>query len=172
MLAIGSKIFNRPDDLTLAKKLLDTCIWMYSHTVTGLSPEIVGFLPEQKDSTFTIYSTHEGLSYYDIDTHYHLRPETVESLFILWRITGDVKYVEAGWEIFKAIEKWCRTDVGYSALKDVNYSDSKLDSLESFFFAETLKYLYLLFSPPNVLDLDKYVFSTEAHPFMRGSRLK
>ena len=37
----------------------------------------------------------------------------------------------------------------------------------SFFLAETLKYLYLLFSPPDLISLDTYVFNTEAHPFLR-----
>jgi endoplasmic reticulum Man9GlcNAc2 1,2-alpha-mannosidase len=31
--------------------------------------------------------------------------------------------------------------------------------------AETLKYLYLLFGPDDILPLDKVVFNTEAHPF-------
>eukprot|EP00252_Welwitschia_mirabilis_P007296 TRINITY_DN1853_c0_g1_i3.p1 TRINITY_DN1853_c0_g1~~TRINITY_DN1853_c0_g1_i3.p1 ORF type:complete len:101 (+),score=19.16 TRINITY_DN1853_c0_g1_i3:148-450(+) len=36
--------------------------------------------------------------------------------------------------------------------------------MQSFFLAETLKYLYLLFSPPSVIPLDQWVFNTEAHP--------
>lgn len=36
--------------------------------------------------------------------------------------------------------------------------------MQSFFLAETLKYLYLLFSPPSFMSLDKWVFNTEAHP--------
>ncbi|CAD7975180.1 unnamed protein product [Amoebophrya sp. A120] len=38
---------------------------------------------------------------------------------------------------------------------------------ESFFLAETLKYLYLTFAPRNTLDLNKFVISTEAHPLLR-----
>ena len=34
----------------------------------------------------------------------------------------------------------------------------------SFFLAETLKYLYLLFINEDPWPLDKYVFNTEAHP--------
>jgi hypothetical protein len=44
----------------------------------------------------------------------------------------------------------------------------KSDLMPSYFLAETLKYLYLLFAPDSVLDLDKVVFNTEAHPFTRG----
>ncbi len=36
----------------------------------------------------------------------------------------------------------------------------------SFFLAETLKYLYLLFDDANALDLSTWVFNTEAHPYL------
>jgi len=39
--------------------------------------------------------------------------------------------------------------------------------MESFFFAETLKYLYLLFAPPSALNFDSIIFNTEAHPMKR-----
>jgi len=35
-----------------------------------------------------------------------------------------------------------------------------------FFFAEVLKYLYLTFADPDVINLDQWVFNTEAHPFL------
>ncbi|KAJ2126927.1 Mannosyl-oligosaccharide 1 2-alpha-mannosidase mns2 [Coemansia sp. RSA 921] len=97
-----------------------------------------------------------------------LRPETVESLFVMYRITGDQKYQEWGWQIFESIEQYARVEHGYAALVNVlqtNMTSNLEDSMESFFLAETLKYLYLLFSPPTVLPLDEYVFTTEAHPF-------
>ena len=51
---------------------------------------------------------------------------------------------------------------GYS---DVYSSQSPKDDVQqSFFIAETLKYLYLLFSDDSVLPLDQWVFNTEAHP--------
>ena len=40
----------------------------------------------------------------------------------------------------------------------------KDNMMQSFFLAETLKYLYLLFSPPSVISFDEWVFNTEAHP--------
>mgnify|MGYP002174084875 CR=1 FL=1 len=45
------------------------------------------------------------------------------------------------------------------------------DSQESFFLAETLKYLYLVFAKPETLDLDKFVLNTEAHPLKLIGRL-
>ncbi len=53
--------------------------------------------------------------------------------------------------------------MAYAALKNVETKE-KTDAMESFFFAETLKYLYLLYAPRNTLDLNKSVFNTEAHP--------
>lgn len=51
-----------------------------------------------------------------------LRPETVESLFYLWRLTGNKTYQEWGWNIFQAFEKNSRIDSGYVGLKDVSTS--------------------------------------------------
>jgi len=103
---------------------------------------------------------------------YILRPETIESLFILYRITGKIQYREWGWTIFQAINKWCRTPSSFSGLIDtdfdLNRSANKEDNWDngqqSFFYAETLKYLYLLFEPHQIIPLDRYVFTTEAHP--------
>ena len=39
--------------------------------------------------------------------------------------------------------------------------------MPSFFLAETLKYLYLIFAPEKTIDLDRIVFTTEAHPLKR-----
>jgi len=95
---------------------------------------------------------------------YLLRPETVESIFIMWRTTGDVKWRERGYAIFKAIEGHTRTDFGYASIHGVNGAVQQLDEMPSWFLAETLKYLYLLFDNTTSLPLDKWVFNTEAHP--------
>lgn len=95
-----------------------------------------------------------------------LRPETVESLFMLWRATGDRRYREWGWELFQSFERHCKVPGGgYSGIVDVREaSPRKNDRQESFWLAETLKYFYLLFSPESALPLDKFVLNTEAHP--------
>ena len=84
---------------------------------------------------------------------YLLRPEAIESFFILYHLTGDPVYREWGWEAFQAIERYCRTESGYSAIKDVDSPKSHLDSMESFFLAATLKYSYLLQDPDTEIDL-------------------
>jgi hypothetical protein len=62
------------------------------------------------------------------------------------------------------IIKNCRTEEAFAAVKDVR-TNEKMNSMQSFFFAETLKYAYLLFSSENLFDLKTAVFNTEAHPF-------
>ena len=104
-------------------------------------------------------------SFQPLDAHSLLRPETVESLFILYRLTGDKKYQQYGWDIFQAIEEHAKIATGgYSSLNSVK--DPRLgfrDKMESFFLGETLKYLFLLFSDVDMVPLDKFVFNTEAH---------
>lgn len=96
---------------------------------------------------------------------YLLRPETVESFYILWKATGDAKWRTRGWAIFEALERETKAESGYVTLKDVAWSPGvRGNSMPSFFLAETLKYLYLLFSEDDLLPLDKWVFNTEAHP--------
>ena len=97
---------------------------------------------------------------------YILRPETVESLFVLHQLTRDPIYREWSRKIFEAIEKHCKTSVGYGALPDVRSSNRRPDDrMESFFLAETLKYLYLIQDPHHPIDIvNGYVFNTEAHP--------
>lgn len=97
---------------------------------------------------------------------YELRPEIIESTWYLYHYTHDPKYLAMGKTYFDALVKWCRTDQGYAALKDVRTKEKK-DSMESFFFAETLKYLYLLFAPESTIDFDSVIFNTEAHPMSR-----
>lgn len=96
--------------------------------------------------------------------YYLLRPENIESAFYLYRVTKNPQYLEMGKTYFESIVKYCRIDEGYASLKSV-VTKEKMDSMESFFLAETLKYLYLIFAPEETLDLNKFVFNTEAHPF-------
>lgn len=99
------------------------------------------------------------------DPGYVLRPEIVESAYYLYRRTHDSQYLAMGREIFGGLLKYCRTEVGYASLKDVRTKEQE-DSMESFFFAETLKYLYLLFAPEATLPFDRVIFNTEAHPLI------
>jgi mannosidase alpha-like ER degradation enhancer 2 len=75
-------------------------------------------------------------------------------------------YQRMGAMMFRDFVKYCRTDEGYAALKSV-VTKEKADSMQSFLFAETFKYFYLLFAPPRTLNFEKVIFNTEAHPVRR-----
>jgi hypothetical protein len=100
------------------------------------------------------------------DPHYPLRPEIIESTYYLYHYTHDPKYLAMGVAYFNSLVKYCRNDVAYAELSDVK-TKQQADSMESFFFAEVLKYMYLIFAPEQTLDFDKIVFNTEAHPLKR-----
>ncbi|KAG1326879.1 Mannosyl-oligosaccharide 1,2-alpha-mannosidase MNS1 [Cocos nucifera] len=152
MLALGSSGYG-PEKaekfLSLAKELSWTCYNFYQSTPTKLAGENYYFHGGEDMNVGTSWNI--------------LRPETVESLVYLWRFTGNKTYQDWGWDIFQAFEKNSRIDSGYVGLKDVN-TGVKDNMMQSFFLAETLKYLYLLFSPPSFISFDEWVFNTEAHP--------
>lgn len=142
-------------DLSVAKALMYTCKEMYSQMSSGISPEYVNF-PTSGHKDFDVPN----------NVHFYiLRPETAESLFILNQLTGDPIYREWAWDIWTAIDKHCKSGVGYGSLRNVNSPGEGVDDrMESFFLAETIKYLYLAQDPDMPIDLMKYVFNTEAHP--------
>jgi mannosidase alpha-like ER degradation enhancer 2 len=134
-------------DLDQARRLQETNFWMW--TEFGLEPEAID------------YATGRILAPY-----YLLRPENIESAFYLHRATGDPRYRDMGREYLRSLVAHCRTEHGYAHIHDVRTME-QADAMESFFLAETLKYLYLLFAPADALDLDEFVFNTEAHPLRR-----
>ncbi|CAL5199278.1 unnamed protein product [Lathyrus oleraceus] len=152
MLALGSSGYGPGEGgkiMSLAEELAWTCYNFYESTPTKLAGENYFFRSGEDMNVGTSWNIQ--------------RPETIESLFYLWRFTRNKTYQEWGWNIFQAFENNSRTEAGYVGLKDVNTGD-KDNMMQSFFLAETLKYLYLLFSPPSVISLDEWVFNTEAHP--------
>jgi len=150
--------------LDLAKALMLTCYEMYRRNPTGLAPERVIFSPQT--SSFTIP---------DDAAWTVLRPETLESLYVLFMVTKNPQYQEWGWNIFLAIQKFCKTTYGFGAHPDVRRPERPCcqgadDRTETFFFAETMKYMYLLLEGgKGKINLDSYVFNTEAHPLVVSS---
>lgn len=203
------------EDMRLAYELTKTCMGMY-HTTTGLAPEIAHFnihspplmyndfkpteLPQSPkefakcaDAACTKIENLIGDDYVfkPADVHNLQRPETVESLFYMWRITGDEMYRNWGWQMFQAFVKYTAVPdgEGFSSINNVMEDPVHFrDNMESFWMvspssssispiltaptntfsqAETLKYFYLLFSDSSILPLTDVVFNTEAHPFPR-----
>src|SRR5438067_656660 len=134
-------------DLTRARRLQASSFKMWN--LHGIEPEVIDY------KTMGI-----------IAKTYHLRPEIVESTYYLYHYTKEQQYRQMGETIFNDFVKYCRTEAGYAALSDV-ITKEKRDEMESFALAETFKYFYLLFAPPDTLDFDKVVFNTEAHPLRR-----
>jgi mannosidase alpha-like ER degradation enhancer 2 len=134
-------------DLPRARRLQDSCFRMWK--LHGIEPEVLDYR--------AMKVLHAG---------YPLRPEIVESAYVLYRKTKDPKYLEMGRTFFDSLVAHCRTDSGFTVLKNV-VTKEKGDLMPSYFLAETLKYLYLLFAPEGTLDLDAVVFNTEAHPLRR-----
>ncbi|GJP92698.1 glycoside hydrolase [Aspergillus niger] len=171
----------KEEQMHLARELTKTCWVQYAVTETGLAPEIVWFETEDANlepstkaprasSRDDLKSWIKDINIRLIDADNLQRPETVESLFLMYRVTKDPIYRQWGWEIFKAFQKHTRVKdgEGYTSLSDVTIVPPKRrDNMESFWLAETLKYLYLLFSPNDFLPLTDVVFNTEAHVFPR-----
>lgn len=177
------------EDLELAKELMKTCWGMYKVMETGLAPEIAHFEVDEPPRKWVPFSQNAPKSAplddgkdrhwtqdYDIhpyDVHNLQRPETVESLFYMYRITGDVTYREWGWEMFQSFVKHTQVVDGgvpyaFTSLDNANHIPaSQRDNMESFWLAETLKYMFLLFSPESDFPLDKVVINTEGHLFPR-----
>jgi len=143
----------------LAEGIGSSCHSLWKSTKSGLAPEFVYITNEEPYTIDNLPSSAH---------HSFLRPETAESLFYLHRLTGKNKYRKWGYQIFQAIMTHAKVDMGYASVVDVNeVPTTKMDDMQSFVMAETFKYLYLLFSPKEALDLDKYVLNTEAHPLRR-----
>ncbi|KAL7005472.1 mannosyl-oligosaccharide alpha-1,2-mannosidase [Cystobasidiomycetes sp. EMM_F5] len=140
----------REDEITMEQKiywtagqaLTKTCMDTYTQSNTGLGAEIVHYFNEH--ITPKRIGDRTGRAWFikrakggppPHDAKYMLRPETVESIFVSWRLTGDPIYRDWGWRIFQAIEKHCKVATGgYATLKDVDSAKAGLeDRMETFF---------------------------------------
>jgi len=164
MLALGAKsgivdAITAEKHLKIGGDITETCYQSYVRQPSKIGPEYMRFQPNLQVG----------------DGAYHLRPEAIESIMIMYRMTGEQKWRDKGWEMFEAIERYCRVDGGYASLMDVRNPQLKDDKQESFFLAEALKYFYLLFASDTVVPMTenvapdgKYmVFNTECHPLTK-----
>jgi len=163
MLALGAQHISdesvKRKHMEVAEGIGNFCWQMYNTTSTGLSPEHV--LIDIRNDKFTIRGGSGSAQ------GWIMRPEAIETWFILWRVTKNQKYRDWGWWTFQAMNKYARSKYGYSGVYNSRQIPVSLDDVQqSYFLAETLKYLYLMFSPDDVIPLDKFVFNTEAHPLL------
>jgi mannosyl-oligosaccharide alpha-1,2-mannosidase len=157
MFALGGKIFDIPNHVKIGRKITDACVWAYKTSPAGIMPEVShlykcanttecawdekawkeevvtrGDLSKEKDPQQNIANLRlpKGFTAID-DRRYILRPEAIESVFILYRITGEQSWQAAAWDMFTAIEKSTATDLGNAALQDVSAENPpKMDSME------------------------------------------
>ncbi|RDB31115.1 Endoplasmic reticulum mannosyl-oligosaccharide 1,2-alpha-mannosidase [Hypsizygus marmoreus] len=188
VLALGAYTLELPEKTrTLhqraAEGLAYTCYTTYADTTTGLGPDGVYMVRGESWVEALEKWEHDGAKgvvpgleefgvrvagerdYRVSGSAYLLRPETIESMFMLWKTTGDVKWRERGYEIFLAIERVAKTKYGYASVDRVDDEvPRQIDDMPSYFLAETLKYLYLLFDDTDAYPIGKWVYNTEAHP--------
>ncbi|KAF7537644.1 hypothetical protein G7054_g3499 [Neopestalotiopsis clavispora] len=181
MYGLGGKIFDIPEHVTYGEKVAKGCAWMYDAMPTGIMPEVYNLIScstlepcDWDEETWDVKSggintLTKGVVSAD-DPRYLLRPEAIESIFLMYRITGDEEYQEMAWRMFQSIKNATETSLAFATINDVTVTTGETDktnSMESFWLAETLKYFWLIFSSPDVINLDEYVLNTEAHPLRR-----
>ncbi|KAL5589076.1 hypothetical protein FOBRF1_015604 [Fusarium oxysporum] len=185
-LILGGLLLQNQTFVDFGVKLSESYYEVYRQSPSGIGPEVFrwvddGRQPLAKASSRRLpapkwQSFYEKSGYYHTNAEYILRPETIESLYYAYRATGDHKYQDWAWEAFEALNRMCKIEGGYTGLKSVmKTKDDKtrkfVDKMESFWLAETLKYLYLMFAEDSELQVRsdgkmKYVLNTEAHPLL------
>jgi hypothetical protein len=132
-------------DMRLAEKFQHTWYWLWNRY--GLEPGGYNYHTQQVT-----------------DPGYDLNPEIIESAFYLHTLTGKQEYLDMGTTFYRDMLKYCKTEVAFSSISDVRTMKQN-DELPTFFFAETMKYFYLLFGGNPSVNIHTYVFNTEANPF-------
>jgi mannosyl-oligosaccharide alpha-1,2-mannosidase len=153
-------------DMRTAKALAYTCWQMYEAQPSGLGAERTRYggnaggrdgAPQAPDGS----------------EFYILRPEAAEALYLVHAATRHPMLREWAWKIFRAIESRLKTQHGYGSWPDVRREEGTIeDRMESFFLAETLKYLWLIQADASALRLDRVVLNTEAHPMKREAAIR
>ncbi|KAK3384867.1 family 47 glycosyl hydrolase [Podospora didyma] len=184
--SLAGRLFRRPEWVyDLGYKLTQGCVYAYRSMPTGIMPERYNMAPcssrtscPWNETKFVeeakkqpLWASHLPKGFTTArDPRYLLRPEAIESVFVMYRTTGRKEFQEAAWDMFVSVANGTETKYANAAVLDVTkavYPLPQEDYMESFWLAETLKYFYLVFSPPDLISLDDYVLNTEAHPFRR-----
>ncbi|PVH93200.1 glycoside hydrolase family 47 protein [Periconia macrospinosa] len=167
---LGGLVLGEQKYVDYGLELVEGCHETYIATATGIGPETFGWNEKSVPSDQSTLFNKSG--FYITDGGYQLRPEVIESFYYAYRATGDVKYQEWAWDAFLTINETTRVGSGYSSIRDVNVEGGGgfTDFQESFWFAEVLKYSYLIHAPEAEWQIGKdgknaWVFNTEAHPF-------
>ena len=153
MFALGGRLFHQDDHVTVGEQLARGCAWAYQAFPTGVMPELSDVLACENDAAAAVewdnlapcawnqtrWEAH-GASVLRLprpfvsarNPQYLLRPEAIESVFVLYRVTGKADLLDVAWRMFEAIEAATRTRFAHSAIADVLAAGatSKMDSME------------------------------------------
>lgn len=141
MFGLGGKLFDVPEHIEIGQKVTRGCVWAYDSMPTGIMPEIFGLLPcptleacewnEKEWEAKGNKALKKGFQNAR-DARYLLRPEAIESVFLMYRITGNPDYQDAAWRMFQSIRKATETELAFSAIADVTAQGEtdKRDSME------------------------------------------
>jgi mannosyl-oligosaccharide alpha-1,2-mannosidase len=170
------------------QKLVDGCRYVYESTASKIGPEAFRWRPSdcnepshtrwlcdwtpesEEDKAFD-----EEKKFWTVEPSYNLRPEVIESYYYAYRMTRDKKYQDWAWDAFLAINATTRMEHGFNYYKDVRQVNGPMgNNQESYFFSETLKYLWLIFDEreeggewhvnAGFKGEDTWVYNTEGHP--------
>ncbi|GKT94184.1 glycoside hydrolase family 47 protein [Colletotrichum tofieldiae] len=178
---LGGLVLKEQKYVDFGIKLTEACRETYKQTATGIGPEIFRWQDDRPPVNKTLnpdppanqteFYQRAGFWIRQGGSGYVLRPEVIESYYYAYRATGDTKYQDWAWDAFLAINKTCSVGSGFSSITDVNdpKGGTADDFQESFWFAEVLKYSYLIQATDAKVQVEvadnKWVFNTEAHPF-------
>jgi mannosyl-oligosaccharide alpha-1,2-mannosidase len=189
-LILGGLLFQNQTFVDFGLKLSESYFEVYRQSPAGIGPELFrwvddGRQPLVKPAANRLpppkwRSFYEKSGFYHTNAEYILRPETIESLYYGYRATGDKKWQDWAWEAFEALNRMSKVEGGYTGLRSVmqpadDETRQFVDKMESFWLAETLKYLYLIFAEDSEMQVKsdgrmKYVLNTEAHPLLIRGR--
>ncbi|KAK8171781.1 glycoside hydrolase family 47 protein [Phyllosticta citrichinensis] len=170
-LVLGGNVLGREDFVNFGLTLVDGCRNTYASTRTGIGPEVFSWNTTTLPANQSAFYSQNG--FWIRSAGYNLRPEVLESYYYAYRQTKDPKYQEWAWEAFRAINATARRGSGFTSIENVNVAGGGAagDNQESFFFAETMKYAYLIFAEDAEYQVfggangaNGWVFNTEAHP--------
>lgn len=146
MFALGGRLFEIKDHVDMGARLTRGCIYAYNAFPTGIMPEIFDMIPcpskngcrwdekkWQKERTQKRADLDLPKGFSDARVRsYTLRPEAIESVFILYRITGLQEFQDAAWQMFEAIQNATETEFGNAAIEDVTSRQTPIrrDSME------------------------------------------
>ncbi|KAI4847391.1 glycoside hydrolase [Aureobasidium sp. EXF-8845] len=169
---LGGMVTHNQTLVDYGLSIADAAGAIYNSTQTGLGGEFVTW--DTSCETSDTNSCDPKSSIRISDGRFRLRPEVLETWYYAYRATKNEKYRDWIWAAFEAINRYCKTESGFSSLTNVDAVDGgkKGDVQESFVFAEVMKYVYLSNledAPYHVQDSrtgikNTWVFNTEAHP--------